>query len=172
MEIFAANKLRWPPSREDLPAEHKYGHLGQGAFERVYYCNAVFPYNLKPDASGKYPCQYMDANEDSVRSCGPNGTRSPWSQHLPTFTEGTQVIVRKANLIEIQGGVTDLAISIFQLDGLELMQLMGWDISYFRGQYPGHKCAKNMAGNAFSAFTIAMVDMAVYSALGINEDDD
>ena len=64
---------------------------------------------------------------------------------------------------ELRAGANQVCIR--QLDGLELMQLIGLPIAAYRGDCPSHKLATQMSGNAFSGFAIGPCLLAAISAI-------
>ena len=49
MRLFDALELKWPPERQDFG--HPLGHIDTRAYEVIYYCHHVFPYEASSDCS-------------------------------------------------------------------------------------------------------------------------
>ena len=171
MAAYDEIKLTWPAPRHEL--EH-CSNLDQRAFELVHFCNVVFPYERGQD--GLAP-EFMDAHP-SFKRLLPDGARSvsPWRRNkLPTLTCSSIIIMRMPATNEEEGESSNLgAIAsmrptktiVRQLDGVELLQLIGMDIDEINYEaWPTHKLANKMAGNAFSAFAMLPALLAVLATV-------
>ena len=179
IEAYDEAKLTWPPLRGKWNGS--LDHLGQRAYELTVYCDARWPYVPRPTGTH---WEYIDANFSMKRLVGPSPT-SPWSDAMPTMTGLGQYIARRGvPLAEVGSqnhsiaGNMELAIEMRHLDGIELMQIVGFDLSYMQGRLPESEVATSMAGNAFSAFGIGPLMLGVFRSLtwagegGDRDDDD
>ena len=137
--LYDENRLSWPPRR--IFHKETLGHLDQRLYEVAVFADIVFPLHAE---SGP---QYLDVNESLTRACGPRGDRNPWRSTLHTLTTTGIYLVRQWVF-----GKNELR----QLDGLELLQAIGYDRRYLVEDMPvpTHKLASHMAGNAFSGYSI------------------
>ena len=55
-------------------------------------------------------------------------------------------------------------VELQQMDGLEMLQAIGFDRSYMTGPRPNHEVCSSMAGNAFSAFALGPLVMGALRA--------
>ena len=168
LDLYCKAGLSWPPERKHSD-DFRVRHLTNRAFEVIYYCHERYPYAEAPLPGGEYPAQYLDINPTLDRITGNGGTRSPWGSTLNTLTCHSQMMVRRAAQREIAPDVMDLGVSVFQLDGVELMQIIGFDLSMYEDSkaLPSHSLGNHMAGNAFSGFAALAVFSAALGALGI-----
>ena len=58
-----------------------------------------------------------------------------------------------------------MVMEIRQLDGLELLQLVGFSLQSIKGSFPDHKTATSMAGNAFSGFAVGPVLLGAFAGM-------
>ena len=157
--LYNQVKLPWPPERQNNHTFRTRRRTPR-AYEVVFFCHNAFPYKRAPDNEGRYPAEFLDANSALDRHVGQPGQelKYPWHDQVMTWTTTAQIMCRRAMLIEISHGIYDLCVSVFQLDGLELMQMVGWDLSYYDGFHgagiPTHLAATKMAGNAYSGFMV------------------
>ena len=112
--------------------------------------------------------QFLDANF-SLKRLAADGTAStnPWrSNMLPCLTGSGQYIMRWRSKVQPDfDGSASLAssgeVQLRQVDGVELLQVIGLDVSYFYNNVPTHKLATSFAGNAFSGFAMIPILTAV-----------
>ena len=141
IHLFDEARLDWPAPR--FPSQGKYcRHLDQRAFEIVHYANSVWPYSCPPD--GSFVPEFLDCNF-SLPRLAPDGLRSslPWRRDMmSTMTGSGQYIMRWAEVTDdgqdLERGTVESAcepvrheVFVRQLDGLELMALMGTPPSTF-----------------------------------------
>lgn len=177
MGLFDEAKLPWPAPRSLLPHCH---HLEQRPFEALVYVNAAWPYEL--DEDGGCPPEFVDVNFSLAR-LAPDGlqSRSPWRRdQLGTMTGSGQYIVRTAknfrkgpvavgdgdggDVMSCLGGPSS-DVTMRQLEGAELMQLAGYDAALFTSNWPDHSLGVSLAGNAFSAFAVLPVLIAILATV-------
>ncbi len=119
-------------------------HLSQREYECAYYAHKKFPFEPKADSDSKCTPEFMDLNEAITRSCGASGQQSPWKTVLHTLTTTGTYIIRH---------YVGEHLEIRQLDGLELLGMVGFSTYYMASsKFPSHQVATRMAGNAFSGF--------------------
>ena len=110
------------------------------------YCNRFF------GAAGKVleKTQYCDLNLSMERACGNAFETNPWHLEVMTLTTKAIVMSRTSTLDTSSG---ELTVKHKLMDGIELMQLQGFDARCFRpGGAPEHQLAVHMAGNMFNGF--------------------
>jgi hypothetical protein len=169
-KAFKAASIDWPPTRyhsESFQAKQ----LTTRPFEVLHFCATVYPYDERPLDDGSWPPQYLDVQKslEFLINVDEPTTKNPWSTRIGTLTCSCQIYVRRATVVQLADhDGSDLKLDVFQLDGLELMSMIGWDFSmYGDGCIPSHRDATKMAGNAFSGFAIAPVLGGVVAALGM-----
>ena len=114
--------------------------------------------------------ELMDGNFSLTRSVDVAGDKNLWKRVMPTVTGSGLYIVRAGILKERCDNVgtaaeQDPLVVARQVDGLELLNIIGFDTSYFASPYvPGQKLATSWAGNAFSGYAVGPVFMAALSA--------
>lgn len=164
LRLYDGIGAEWPPSPERLPKLRH--HLKNRPYEAVVFCDIAYPYQ----SGTKYPKQFLDANMSLTRLVGKDGTVDPWSEHFPTMTGSGLYIMREG--IPAQTGQDsslmdqmEHKVVIRQIDGVELMQMAGFALAYLEDPIPAHEVLTSMAGNAFSAFSIGVVMLALFSQL-------
>ncbi len=153
MKLFEENTLAWPADRSAYPS---LSHLDQRPYECAWFAMKRWPHS---GADG--PDEFMDLNLSLTRSCGPKGDKNPWSTTLNTFTCGGVYVFRR--------WCPQNRVTIRQLDGLELLQGIGFDRSFLKppaDAVPGaplvsHRFATKLAGNAFSAYSVGAALVAL-----------
>lgn len=153
MELFDNARMPWPP-KVHIPT---LAHLDQRALEVVVYCNEQFPFDMAFQGA-----EYMDFNPSLARLVGRDGTTNPWSRGMPTLVGSGQYAYRRAHVDPIDGSVQ---VKVEQLDGLELLQAIGFDQSYMHGPAASHEVCSSMAGNAFSAFALGPLVIGMLQAV-------
>jgi hypothetical protein len=140
----------------------------------VVWCNIAVPYECDDDPAARFPREFIDANQPLVRLVGPEGTTNPWTKQFPTMTGSGQYVMRWAVPSGTPSGFDDTGfdVCIRQLDGMELFQIAGFDLSYVHGAIPDNDLLSSMAGNAFSAFAVGACMVAVFSQLTIGTEED
>ena len=87
--------------------------------------------------------------------------RNPWRVHVPTLTCLSSIAMRTL--------LPEKTVTITRLHSLEVMQLIGWDKTMYRAGAPWDHATPellaDMAGNAWSAFAIAPVMIALAGAV-------
>jgi site-specific DNA-cytosine methylase len=157
-QAFGEKGIAWPPSLNDFKEAlgTSLNDLGGRSLEVVYYIHKAHPPKVTEDK--KTMVQWIDVNQSLERLCGPKFEKNPWSDRIMTVT--TKMLLVKRGTIKTGDGVS---FSQFKLmDGVELMQLMGFDISYFKTDkpLPSNALATQMAGNAFSGFMLGAFHIA------------
>ena len=164
-QLFLLNNLLWPPS-DDLFKSILDNFGREREAQLVYLADAVF----KEVEFSK--TTYFDANHAANRVLKPDDAstnvsldvklRNPWRLHVPTLTCLSSIAMRTL--------LKDGSTCITRLHALEQMQLIGWDKSMFRGQrapwdHATPELLGDMAGNAWSAFAIAPLLVAVVGSV-------
>ena len=112
--------------------------------------------------------QFVDLNKSLERLIGfppASEIRDPWRRALPTITSNSKMILRDAK--------QDGGISIRCVHPVELMRVVGWDLSHWHTEFEAMdhglrgETLISLAGNAFSAFALAPLLVASLSALGL-----
>ena len=105
----------------------------------------------------------MGATTDSLDEAGFAGLKDPWDGIIPTITGMSKIIMR----------ITDTRrdpekVVVRALEGFELMQLSGWDNSFYKKMDAPLDGAllTSFAGNAFSAHACMPVAIAALGAAG------
>ena len=94
--------------------------------------------------------EYVDLNISMERACGDDFTQYPWHPCVMTITTKIILLQRTSTY---QEGRVDCKFKIF--DGLELMQLQGFDMACLRaGGAPDNQLSTHMGGNMFNAFML------------------
>ena len=173
MQFYDDAKLEWPAPRLGETALTSCLHLDQRSYEVVFFLHYTYPY--QPDADDRQ-CEFIDCNM-SLKRLTPDGPRrsSPWRKNeMPSFTGSGTYIMRWA--VAKCGSSSDLTpsqdmavlfegpsneVKLRQVDGLELMQFIGYHMTYMRDPWPDHELCTSLAGNAFSGFNLIPLIMAL-----------
>jgi hypothetical protein len=106
--------------------------------------------------------------------------RNPWwRDEIPTITSAASIIMRWGVRARVSSDDEMTAsqevhralegppfeVRLRQLDGVELLQIVGLDHSQLKLPWPSHGLATRLAGNAFSAFNVIPCIMALVSAV-------
>ena len=145
----------WPPCRGMFGGS--LDHMEQRPYECVVFACLAFP-TFATTSDDTKVVEYIDVNDSLCRLVGPKGTKNPWSTTVPTIcTKGVYVMRWKE--VDVQ---TEQEVALYrQLDGMEMMQMIGYDRSFMRAPpqmggseaiFPDHGTTTKLAGNAFSAF--------------------
>ena len=146
LEYFRAANIPWPV--KELPSKIEDLHLTQRQSEVLLYCDTV----AKPVEPG---IEFVDVGCSLGRLCGENRQRRIWQRCCPTLTTHTKLVLRMT--------AGDMAHQFRVLHGLECMQLIGWDRSMYKSSPPLGELALDLAGNAFSGFSLGPVLLAVFA---------
>jgi hypothetical protein len=166
----------WPPKRDLF--NNISQNIGQRCHDVLVYCDKKFPFT--PPAVGEWPNQFLDFSKSLTRLVGTGGDTNPWMDSCPTFTATSQIAIRWG--VKLDGGVSSLESSaaedpfaignapafrvvLRQLDGLELMQFIGFPFTAYREGFPTHAQATSLAGNAFSAFAVGPCLLAAITVM-------
>ena len=156
MNMYYSFGLNWPPLDSDINSIFKQscaGPLSQRAREVVYFCHVVFsgPAHLQPGVP-----DFLDANTSMQRlKITKEKENNPWSKDIMPTLVGSMVPV-------IRTMTEDGDVTIRTLSGVECMQIMGWDMTYYANPQETIETCKNevlvkLAGNAFNAFACGAV---------------
>lgn len=163
MSLFDAIGQEWPAPLGKWNAA--LDHMEQRAYEVVVFADAAFPVQ-----GAEADWEFLDSNAGLSRLVGPAGAQRPWSKAIPTLTGAARIVARRC-----RGGTVEVR----QLDGIELLQLIGFSLADLNTSNITHDCATSMAGNAFSAFAIGPVMLAAFAVapgikalLGASDADD
>jgi hypothetical protein len=172
MQFYDDAKLEWPAPRQITIAVTSCSHLDQRSYEVVVFLHNAHPY--QPGAFPQY--EFIDCNM-SLKRLAPDGPRSssPWRKNeLPTFTGSGMYIMRwgvlsnktSADLTPSQDMAAlfegpSVEVKLRQVDGLELMQFIGYHVTYMNEPWPTHDLCTSLAGNAFSGFNLIPPIMAM-----------
>jgi hypothetical protein len=167
MRLFDVVGLEWPPTSRGF--DGSLDHMDQRPYEVSVYCNTKWPFQLPADdADGAVESgiQFLDVNQDLIRLVGVEGLSCPWKAVMPTLTGSGQYIFRRAVPEREDNGSFKYYLEIRQLDGMELLQMIGFSLEYIEGSFPSHEVATSMAGNAYSGFAVG--PMAILAILGLS----
>lgn len=171
MRLFDCLGLAWPPARGILES---LDHLDQRPYEVSIYVHTAFPHKPELDTQKPVRVEYFDVNQTLGRLCGPEGEQNPWTTTFPTLTGSGQYVMRYAEDIHFGSGCFDdpeFSLVYRHVDGLELLQLIGWPMDEIRGDFPSHSVGSSMAGNAFSGFAVGPVLMGVMACIDLRAPD-
>ena len=174
MRLYDGAGLEWPPAKGKF--DGMLDHTDQRAYEVLVYAGTMWPY--APEKPGVFHREYVDFNQSITRLAGATGDHEPWVKRIPTLTGSGMYAMRWAEPVESATNhqdpdpfaiVVDIGkqfeVYTRQLDGLELMQLVGWPMDSYIDDFPSHELASKLAGNAFSGFAIGPCMMAVMAVL-------
>lgn len=152
LKLFDSRGFSWPPARTAF-FDGSLDQLEVRAFECAVFAHLAFP----ADMNNPKLVEWMDVNESLTRSTGAVGLQNPWKKTVPTLTCQIVLIFRRivANKLVYR-----------QLDGVEMLQMIGFDHRYIdlgNGGLPTHISATKLSGNAFSAFAVGPVLMSVFA---------
>ncbi len=104
--------------------------------------------------------------------------RNPWwLGEIPTITASSMIIMRygvvsndaeltlSQELNSALSGDPRVEVRLRQLDGMELLQFIGYEARSMKSPWPDHKLATSLAGNAFSGFNLIPCVMALVAAM-------
>jgi len=160
---FAKRGHSWPVSGWEIKERlgEQFTQLNQRPAECSFYNCKFFPCVFDPaeqriaagfGAAGKVleKTQYCDLNLSMERACGNAFETNPWHLEVMTLTTKAIVMSRTSTLDTSSG---ELTVKCKLMDGIELMQLQGFDACCFRpGGAPEHQMAVHMTGNMFNGF--------------------
>ena len=156
LHYYGLINQEWPPCRGMFGGSLE--HMEQRPYECVVFACLAFPALATEPNGCNMVVEYIDVNESLPRLVGAQGTKNPWSTTVPTIcTKGVYVMRWKD--LDIFSATE--VINYRQLDGMEMMQLIGYDRSFMRAPpqmggseaiFPDHGTTTKLAGNAFSAF--------------------
>ena len=155
----------------------------EGMLDRVrevaLFSNLAFPAAITLDDEGHVVAshEFFDGAKSLGRLLGGQpallnreSVRNPWQRHVPTITGNSRMVMRTVRprpTNPMLGIVT-----IRMLQGFELMQLMGWDLTEYASLDALPRGALNcsllssLAGNAFSTFMCVPFSMAILAVVG------
>jgi site-specific DNA-cytosine methylase len=167
LALYERLGLSWPPSALDMQKA-----IGKDAAEILsvrgaevgYACHVGFP------PSGLVEMESLDTNHSLCWSLGVGGDKGtdnesrisyPWrALNLPTIAGSSIMVVRRQGIFGFDG--------LRVLTGVELLNFMGFDSSELtRPVMATDSLLGNMAGNAFSGFSIAAVLSVVLPLLDL-----
>ena len=165
---FAMNDFPWPPMQGDLLrdlGETMIYNLNQRPLECIYFINRKFPPVFEHGV--REVVEFIDVNRDLPRITGPLYERNPWTLNVKTIVCKTLLIKRTA-LATSKG----MEVKFELKDGLELMQLQGWDIAQYQElfdrKYDSAFLTK-LSGNAFNAFKMMAMVIASTAASALKD---
>lgn len=157
--LFDLHNLVWPPSRDLF--DQRLSHLDQRPYECVCFASMRFPYT--PAGRLLLHAEYLDVNESLGRAVGPDGTTNPWKHTMPTMVCHGLYILRRG--LPTPEGAADYKVDVRQLDGAELLGMLGFAAEHMVGGYPPHEVATSLAGNAFSGFAAGAMLVSAFRRL-------
>ena len=173
---YAMRGFRWPPTQNEIKVlGDLVAALNQRPSEVALYISRVFKWTFDPTATENRTnvtlkkVQYVDLNCSLERLCGNSFEKDPWASEIMTLT-CKAIILQRTSTWDSETTEVKCVFKVF--DGLELMQLQGFDKSYFHdggGYIPEHEQGTHMAGNMFNAFMIAAFLVATIAADGAKE---
>jgi hypothetical protein len=173
--VFHESGIEWPPI---LPACGQEGDVVQPSGESFYFSAVGVP---DRSAQQTYLFMHLFAYEGDAMefydsnfslnfvlknfvfgSDSENTHASPWKEACPTLTGSMRVVVRYR--------LPDGSVVVRNVAGFEAMQLIGWDLSFWKKNASGVLCKNSLqlslAGNAFSAFAALPVLLTAFGGLG------
>lgn len=155
-EVFTSLGMSWPPPWDQMDkvfveACHD-GSLTERQTELVALCEMLFPAQIEE------PLQFFDCNMSVKFLIGNKG--NPWKSTTGCLTGSGQYWARRLK----DDGTWQYRLLL----GVEVMQLIGWDVSMYTSRPAATKDANNLlrsfAGNAFSGFAAAAASLALIAA--------
>ena len=145
---FAKYNLAWPPSGaelKDVLGDRVVACLNTRPVEVAYFLVKVFPFKKLELGVNVVRFGHVDLNNSLERLTGPAYNADPWRENVMTIVTKHIALMRCE-----KDGVTTYKV----MDGIELMALQGWDLSYFKegAPLPDNVLATRLAGNMFNAF--------------------
>jgi hypothetical protein len=173
MDMFERSGIAWPPQLSKFSEEISFAGMPTRMKEAVVFAHTVFPpteaekdmvVGLDGNLSLKWLVSYNEASGHML---------NPWKgPQLGCLTGHSKWIVRQV--------LPDGKIRVRVVRGIECMQGIGWDISFFKGMQGD--CGEptpfkvnavddallaNMAGNAFSGYPFAALISALEASMGL-----
>jgi hypothetical protein len=121
----------------------------------VYFFEVTEPY---PSQTG-VP-QFIDAH----MSIGYSRSGSAWSESVPTVSATTELFAR----IRVDATRTAWC----RVPSVAMMALVGWPPELLKAQPPDEKLLQSFAGNAFSAFSVGVLQLGILSCMDLDALDD
>jgi site-specific DNA-cytosine methylase len=161
MAMFLKGGLSWPPTSADwksLPQnmtaamESAGKRISERQKEILYYLEKTEPYACHGNP------QWVNILHSMEFLVGQEATREAYSEEIPTLTTKAQIWMRQCD----GDGHEECFHRL--LSGENMMELIGWDRSYYNGSSDrfSQKLLTHLAGNAFSAFGIGPVLLATF----------
>ena len=112
----------------------------------------------------KMVIEWVDLNLSMESACGGDFSKYPWSAKPMTITTNMILLKRETH--------KDGAMTFKIMDGVELMQFQGWDLSFYNDEedIPDSSFLTQLAGNMFNGFQ--MGSFVVATTAGSNVKDD
>ena len=113
----------------------------------------------------------MDLNVSLERCCGNDFDHNPWVPRPMTLTTKAIILTR---MLDWDNDEQKVETTFKVFDGLELMQIQGFSLSYLRaggGQILDHGKATHVAGNMFNAFMFLGFMLATTAGVAIEDRD-
>ena len=114
---------------------------------------------------GSVVYSFIDSSLSIQRMCGPEFAKPPWRPLMPTLTTKAVIVLRA--IFKGLDGKTE--VEIRPTHGLELMQVIGWDVAFYRGDEIDRlesSFLTRLAGNAYSGFMFLAIVFGMGSAIG------
>ena len=160
---YAKRGYKWPAPPNEI--EEVFGSaladVPPRSAEVALLCARAFPIaesivaKMKATPNFKKTANWMDLNCSLEWLCGDAVDKDPWAPHVMTIT--TKMILL-ARFVEVEKGFggNDDRVKVFYkvIDGVELLQLQGWDRRFYRdpSKLPNNELATSLAGNCFNGF--------------------
>ncbi len=146
LAIYRESNLEWPPDLKQMPPDFVQATraLSEREAEIAYLLEQTEPY-----PGGVGVCQFVDLNKSLMYLLGKEGNKTAFSEFVPTLSSSTHLWMRCDN-------GPGKGKSWMLLPNIYLMSFVGWDMSFYK-KAVDEDLLLNLAGNAFSAFSIGAV---------------
>ena len=165
-EAYGVAGLRWPPNLNEFDMIDPEG-MSERKLEVAIFLHQRFP----QDPSGGP--SFADINHSWGHLLGKlDQPRNAWTHMVPCLTEKSAILYRPEKVDSSTGAIIRL------LSGEELMSIIGWSSGMSVGQVADgtplceeNSLLTNLAGNAFSGYSVAPILMVGLALAGGEEAD-
>ena len=169
-EAYAKHNVKWPPTQGEMHKElgDIVREMTLRQSECAFLASKIFPTEFAHDRQGDV-IHWQDLNCGLDRLMGDNYEKNPWSDRIMTITT-KMVLLKRVSKKEVDSSIsTNFKI----MDGLDLMQMQGWDPTYFvdPSEVPESMLATQFAGNAFNGFQFSAFLIATTAASVIKKEE-
>ena len=166
MELYREFSIPWPPALDcGIDENINFGSLTLRASEVAFFFHKVFGLHARTEdelEEGRMLCEFVDVNP-SVKRLAQRDTnnklKSPWRPYPPCLSGQSKIVMRWK-----EGKVTRLR----PLAPVEYFSLIGWPPQAFAEGtcLATESLGANLCGNAFSAFHLGPVIVALLACAG------